>query len=161
MKTVLKVIGVVLVCVAVLLLVLRTAGFEPGDHTPGLWLRGKLVTAPVNDWSFTDKYSTIEIQTRTRYLLPHSVTTGCVAYNGQLYVTSGYAPGVEWPHGTRWNENVARDPHVRLKIGDQLYDRTLVHVTDPAEKAGVFKAREEKYHRVVLHRSEVVRVMPD
>ncbi len=34
-------------------------------------------------------------------------------------------------------ENVAYDPHVRLKIGDQLYDRTLVLVTDPAEQGSV------------------------
>jgi hypothetical protein len=40
---------------------------------------------------------------------------------------------------------VARDPHVRLKIGNQLYDRTLSVVTDPAEKAAVLQAKAKKY----------------
>ena len=38
-----------------------------------------------------------------------------------------------------------RDPHVRIKIGDKLYDRTLVLVTDPAEKAGRAPGQEKKY----------------
>jgi hypothetical protein len=38
-----------------------------------------------------------------------------------------------------------RDPHVRIKIGDKLYDRTLVLVTDPAEKDAVIQVREKKY----------------
>jgi hypothetical protein len=74
------------------------------------------------------------------------VTTFCVACNGQLYLTSFYyQPGVQYPHGRSWNENVARDPHVRLKIGDKLYDRTLSYVTDPAEKASFLQALAKKY----------------
>ena len=38
-----------------------------------------------------------------------------------------------------------RDPHVRIKIGDKLYDRTLVLVTDPGEKDAVIQVREKKY----------------
>ena len=38
-----------------------------------------------------------------------------------------------------------RDPHVRIKIGDKLYERTLVLVTDPAEKDAVVQVREKKY----------------
>jgi hypothetical protein len=34
---------------------------------------------------------------------------------------------------------------VRLKIGDQLYDRTLVLVTDPAEQQAAIKAKAAKY----------------
>jgi membrane-bound lytic murein transglycosylase MltF len=38
-----------------------------------------------------------------------------------------------------------RDPHVRIKIGDKLYDRTLVVVTDPAERQGLLEAKAKKY----------------
>ena len=38
-----------------------------------------------------------------------------------------------------------RDPHVRIKIGDKLYDRTLVLVTDPAEIEGVLQVKAKKY----------------
>jgi hypothetical protein len=145
MKTLLNVLGVIFACLVLLLLALRMTGLEPHERTPGLWLKGDLVTTPVTDWSFTDKYQTVKVQTNTWYLIPHSVTTYCVAYNGQLYLTSVYRAGLEYPHGRNWNSNVARDPHVRIKIGDQLYDRTLSYVSDPALRASVIRKKAEKY----------------
>jgi hypothetical protein len=146
MKVLLKVAGGIVICLIILLIILSITGLEPQDRRPGLWLKGHLTTTPITDWSFTDKYQTLEIQTRTWYLLPHSVHTICVAYGGNLYVSSVYAAGLPpYPHGRSWNEDVARDPHVRLKIGDQLFDRTLTLVTDPAERAGVLQKQAEKY----------------
>ena len=145
MKTVLKIAGAIVGCLIVLLAVLSITGFEPRQRTPGLWLKGTLVTAPVGDWSFTDQVSTVEVQTQTWYLIPHSVTTYCVAYRGQLYLDSFYPPGAEYPYGRSWTENVARDPHVRLKIGNSLYDVTLTHDTDPGDKAIVLQLVAKKY----------------
>lgn len=145
MKTAWKIAGAIVICAVVLLVALSITGLEPRQRTPGLWLKGTLVTTPVADWSFTDQVSTVEVQTRTWYWIPHSVTTYCVAYHGQLYLDSFYPPGVEYPHGRSWNENVARDPHVRIKIGDKLYDRMLIHVTDPAEKAALRELKAKKY----------------
>ena len=141
MKILLKIVGAILVCVALLLVVFRITGLNPHDRIPGLWLTGDLVTTPVTDWSFTDQVTTIKLQTQSSFLLPHSVTINCVAYNGQLYVTSTYPAGPP----RSWNLNVMRDPHVRIKIGDKLYDRTLVVVTDPAEKQGLLEAKLKKY----------------
>ena len=146
MKTALKILGGILVCLVLLLGVLRATGFEPHGLTPGLWLKGDLVTNPVADWSFTDKFRIIAIQTNTWYLIPHSVHVSCVAHRGQLYLDSVYGEGGNYPPGRRWNDNVARDPHVRLKIGNQLYDRTLVRVTDPAEIAAIEETKSKKYH---------------
>ena len=145
MKTLLKVLGVIVVCIALLLVVLSITGFGPHGNTPGLWLKGNVVTTPVTDWSFTDKYETINVQTSTKYLLPHSVTTYCVSYDGQLYLTSVYRAGLTYPHGRSWNEDVARDPHVRIRIGDQLYDRTLSRVTDETLRQTVLAAKRKKY----------------
>ena len=145
MKTVLRIAGVIVICLVLLLVVLSVTGLEPRQRTPGLWLKGNLVTTPVTDWSFADHVDTVKVQTRTWYLIPHSVTTYCVALNGRLYLDSFYPEGAEYPHGRSWNENVARDPHVRLKIGNNLYDVTLVHVTDPAEKAALREAKAKKY----------------
>lgn len=150
MKTVLKIAGVVVICLVLLLVVFSITGLEPRQRTPGLWLKGTLVTTPVADWSFTDQVSIVEVQTRTWYLIPHSVTTYCVAYHGQLYLDSFYRPDVEYPHGRSWNENVARDPHVRIKIGDKLYDRVLIHVTDPAEKAALRELKAKKYPQLKI-----------
>jgi hypothetical protein len=137
MKTLLNVVGAVLACLVLLLVVASITGFEPHDRTPGLWLKGDLVTTPVADWAFTDKIPQIEIQTQTPFLLPHSVTIWCAVYNGNLYVTSA--------RGRQWVENAIRDPHVRLKIADQVFDRTLSMIDDPAEKAAVLQAKGRKY----------------
>ncbi|HVB99947.1 MAG TPA: hypothetical protein VNJ12_11535 [Candidatus Dormibacteraeota bacterium] len=145
MKTLLKVAGAILACLVLLLVVLRITGVGPLGHTPGLWIKGNSVTTPVADWSFANKYQTLEIQTQTPYLLPHSVTTYFVVYQGQLYVSSSYPAGVKYPHGRTWNEDVARDPHVRIKIGSQLYNCMLVHVTDPALSAAVTQAKLARY----------------
>ena len=150
MKTLLKVVGVILVCLVLLLVVARIIGLEPTTRRPGLWLNGELVTAPVADWSFTDKVQNIEIQTNSWYLLPHSVTINCISHKGQLYLYSFYAAGLTYPHGRRWNEDVARDPHVRIKIGDKLYDRTLILATDPAEQEAVNEATFKKYSELKL-----------
>lgn len=161
MKTALKVIGVIVGCLVLLLVTLRITGFEPEAcpnpavswrcRVPGLWLKGTPVTTPVADWSFTDQIPTIKVQTRDLLGFPHSIATYCVAYNGQLYLTSVYAPGLPpYPHGRHWNENVARDPHVRLKIGDHLYDRTLVYITDPDLRAAVIQNKRKKYPRQVI-----------
>ena len=145
MKTIMKVLGVILVCLVLLLVVARITGLEPTTRRPGLWLKGELVTTPVADWSFTDQVQNIQIQTNSWYLLPHSVTINCISYKGHLYLYSFYAAGLTYPHGRRWNEDVARDPRVRLKIGDKLYDRTLVRATDPADQEAVHEATSKKY----------------
>jgi hypothetical protein len=161
MKTLLKIASGIVVCVALLLVILRFTGFEPGAcpdpgaswtcRVPGLWLRGNLVTTPVTDWSFTDQYQNAKLQTTGPFGIPHSIGTYLVSYNGQLYLTSVYAPGLPpYPHGRRWNENVARDPHVRIKIGDNLYDRTLVYLTDPDERAAIIQNKRKKYPQQII-----------
>ena len=132
-------------CLAVLLIVLRITGFGPHGRTPGLWLSGELVTTPVTDWSFTDKVQNVQLQTNTWYGIPHSVNINCSTYKGQLYLDSFYPAGLTYPHGRSWNENIARDPHVRIRIGNKLYDRTLVLVTDPALKEAVDELKLKKY----------------
>src|SRR6185437_5377654 len=127
MKTVAKIAGAILVCLVLVLGVLRITGFNPiGDtpgpgNYPGLWLSGKVVTTPVTDWSFVSQYRTDKVQTRTPYLIPHSVTTGFIVYNGQLYLTSMFRAGMPFPQGKRWVSDVMRDPNVRLKFGGKLY----------------------------------------
>jgi hypothetical protein len=147
MRQLVKIVGSIVIGLAVVLLLLSVTGFEPKDcpprdkslscKVPGLWLKGEPVTTPVTDWSFTDQIPQIKIQTQTPYLLPHSVTIWCAVYNGNLYVTSY--------RGRQWVEDIIRDPSVRLKIADKVFDRTLSIVDDPAEKAGVLQAKGRKY----------------
>ncbi len=128
------------VCLAILAL----TGCQPKDRRPGLWLSGDVETAPVSDWSFVDTHREIFVETRTWYGIPHSVTTVVVAHNGTLYVPSVYLEGGEYPDARFWNRNVARDPRVRLKIGDRLFERRAVLVEDAAEWNGVLAAFAQK-----------------
>jgi hypothetical protein len=74
-------------------------------------------------------------------MIPHSVTTGFIVHDGQPYLTPMFAAGVPFPQGKSWVRNVMRDPHVRLKFGNDLYDRVLSPVTDPDERAAVLGRR--------------------
>ena len=167
MKTLAKIIGAILVGVVVILVILRFTGFEPQDcppfgkrpwtcSVPGLWLKGETAPKPVTDWSFTEKIPQIKIQTQTPFLLPHSVTIWCALYNGNLYMSSY--------RGRLWVEDIIRDPHVRLKIADQMYDRTLSVVTDPAEKTAALQAKGKKYPEwkvPPIEKATVFRVNPE
>jgi len=150
MKTLAKIVGAILVCLVLVLVVLRARGFNPiGDtpgpgNYPGFWLSGNVVTTPVSDWSFVSQYKTDKLQTRTWYMIPHSVTTSFIVHNGQLYITSMFAAGVPFPQGKSWVRNVMRDPHVRLKFGNDLYECTLSHVTNPDERAAVLAQRAKQ-----------------
>jgi hypothetical protein len=146
LKLLLKIGGSILICLILLLVVLRFTGFEPKDcpsasslacRAPGLWLRGEPVATPVTDWSSTEKIQTVKVQTETPFLLPYSVSAWCAVYNGNLYLTSY--------RGRRWVEDIIRNPHVRLKIGNRLFDRTFSLVNDPSEKAAVLQAKGRKY----------------
>ena len=144
-----KIVGGLLGVLILVLVVLRFTGWSPignkpgpGNY-PGLWLRGDAVSTPVADWSFARQYATDKLETRTPYLIPHSVTTGFVVYNRQLYITSLFGKSVPYPQGKRWVSNVVRDPRVRVKFGNNLYDCVLTEVSDPAEKAAVLQERSK------------------
>jgi len=130
----------VFVCGAILV-----AACEPQDYRPGLWLSGSLEEAPVTDWSFTDENPEIFVETRTWYGIPHSVTTVCAAHDGALYVPSVYLEGGEFPDARFWNRNVVRDPRVRLKIGDRIFEREAILVEDDAEWAEALDAFGRKF----------------
>jgi hypothetical protein len=65
------------------------------------------------------------------------VSIWCAVYKDNLYVTSY--------RGRLWVEDVIRHPQVRLKIGGQIYERTLALVSDSDEKAAVLQAKGKKY----------------
>ena len=94
MRTLAKIVGAIVVCLVLALVVLRITGFNPIGNTPGpgnypgLWLSGTVVKTPVTDWSFVTQYKTDKLETRTWYGIPHSVTTGFIFSNGQLYIAN-------------------------------------------------------------------------
>jgi hypothetical protein len=127
------------------LLVVFAAGcLDPKDRRPGLLLSGELVGEAINDWSFSDEYQEIYLETQTWYMIPHSVTTVCAGLGEKLYVPTIYFEGGEWPDKV-WNSNVDSDPRVRLEIGGKIYEREAVVVEDPAEARVALQALAAKY----------------
>ncbi len=75
------------------------------------------------------------VETRTPYLIPHSVTAMAWVDGGALYV------GCRSCDGKYWSRNVRSDPFVRIKIGDFLYRRRAVRLDD-AERRRVLRIPE-------------------
>ncbi len=146
MKKYFQIGGISLIAIALFtILSLLIVGYEPQDQSPGLWLTGELATEPGADWSFTEQHEEIFVQTRSPWLIPHSVTTYCATYNDSFYLFSAYYGGGDFPDLRRWNKNVVRDPRVRLKIGDQLFDQTLSYIDDESIRMPVHQAFVDKY----------------
>src|SRR6202162_989068 len=154
---------VIIAILAVTLVTLRITGLEPeyldldqlrAHHMiarPGLWLKGEVVTTPVTDWSFVEQVphpgrslNTVLIETRTPYFIPHSVRTMPTIRNGQLYIRSHQDRiDLQFPNDKSWTSSVARDPRVRIKIGDKLYEATMVLIADRAQAIAVLGRNPE------------------
>ena len=157
---------VVVVAIALNFAIIRSSTSVPADSNSlrnavvglyrgnlGFRLTGDLVKTPVTDWSFADSIPTIQIETRTWYLLPHFVRT-YIARNGeQLYLFSEYfAPKPrqtdhrdEFPNARFWNRMVVRDPHIRVKIGNQLFQMRAYPLKDSGQVAVAREAFLTKY----------------
>ena len=121
---------VILALVGIAVLVYLAAAlipYDPEERRPGARLSGDLAADQNPDWSFLEPRTQIYVETRTWYGIPHSVTTVSWASDGNLYVPCGRCDTKRWPR------NVERDPHVRLKINGELYERQAVPITDAAE----------------------------
>jgi hypothetical protein len=129
---------------AALLVVYISGCMDPKDRRPGLGLSGEVVNEPINDWSFSDEYQQIYLETQTWYLIPHSVTVVCAGLGEKLYVPSIYYEGGEWPD-KYWNSNVSSDPRVRLEMGGKIYEREAAVVEDPVEFQTALQALAAKY----------------
>lgn len=147
---------VVVVLLAATLMTLRITGLPPGKPTaqeylaasrsarPGLWLKGEVVKEAVTDWEWVNEFGDAfsengsELETRTWYGIPHSVTVQLVPRGTELYLQSSaqtFRLGRGFPDSKAWWRNVERDPRVRLKIGGKIYEMTVVLVQDRAEVA--------------------------
>lgn len=167
MRTLKIAIVVIVLVLAVALVTLRITGLEPeyldlnqlrAHHMiarPGLWLKGEVVTTPVTDWSFVDSVphpgrsiNTVLVETRTPYFIPHSVRTMPFVRNGVLYIRSHQdRMDKQFPYDKSWTADVSRDPRVRIKIGDKLYEATMVLVSDRSQAIALLGRNPETYEK--------------
>ncbi len=128
----------VLIGLVVLLLLIYAGALaipvDPQEQRPGTRLSGTLVNDTDPDWSFMQPQQKVWVQTNTWYLVPHSITTISFVVDGELYIPCG------WCETKRWPKLVAADPNVTVKVGDNLYRRTAVKVTDETFKERVLRS---------------------
>ena len=155
LKIGLLVVGVLMVGTV---LTLRVTGLAPGHPSaeeyakasrsarPGLWLTGEVVHEAVTNWDWVEQFSdpfsknATELETRTWYGIPHSVTIGLTPRGDKLYIRGteqGSRLDKGFPYSKAWWTNVIRDPRVLMKIGGKIYEMTVVLVTDRAEVAEI------------------------
>src|SRR3984957_19073627 len=121
MKILPKVVGAVILCMVLALIVLSITGLDAKQRRAGLWLKGDVQSFPA-DWTFADKNQTIMIETHPWYMIPHSVNIFFITDNGNMFLHADFDPGKTWPNGKSWTAAVARDPRVRLKLDNQVFD---------------------------------------
>ena len=123
---------------ATLTALLLSAGCQPQDQTPGLWLRGDERAYPA-DWAFTNAHREIALEVGTPYLVPHSITIWCAEVDGELYVAAARPDEKNWPG---WVDD---DPDVRIKVGDELFEARLEPLADAQRILEVRNVQARKY----------------
>lgn len=124
----------------------------PGLENMGFWVTGETAPPP-SDWSFLDGLRTVRVETRTWYGIPFSVEGDIIRVGQQPYLLSHYFPPQPGQPDTRdrfpeqrfWNRNVVRDPRIRLKAGDRVFELLAHHVTDADEMKACEEAFQGKY----------------
>jgi len=117
------------------------ASCGPWGRTPGFALFGARAAGPVLDWGFVRTHPEIALETRTPWLVPHSVTVAWLLLDGDLFIPSRDA------RGKRWVRNVLQRPQVRLRIGGWIYDARLASVEDASLRQRLTAAALQKWPR--------------
>ena len=123
-------------------LALSLSGFGPLGPCAGGRLDGAPSAAPA-DWALAAAVEQAHLETNPDE--PHSVNAWCVGIGDRLYVPTSMIRGPKTPSEREWVRNVTRDPRVRVRIGDTLYERVAVRVEGAAEYEAARMALERKY----------------
>ena len=119
------------------------SGCGPIGPIAGGALSGPVGPAQVPDWSFADSIETAQLETRPAD--PHSVNIWFAAIGDRLYVSTSMILGTREPSTRGWVEHVGKDPRVRIRLGQTIFERVARRVEDDAEYAAARQALEAKY----------------
>jgi hypothetical protein len=106
-------------------------------------LRGPVHAEPVGDWAFVAGEYACQLETNPA--APHSVNVWCLGEGERLYVPTSMIRGPKDPAEREWVQNASRDPRVRIRVGDEVYERSAVRVEAGAEYDAARAALEGKY----------------
>jgi len=113
-------------------------------------LSGEVGPSQIQDWSFAAEIATAQLETRPDE--PHSVNTWFVGIGASLYVPTSMIRGPRTPTERSWVSHVSIDPRVRIRLGEPVFERVAVRVTDESEYERARAALEAKYDLDVADR---------
>lgn len=103
---------------------------------------GELYDGPEPDWSFLRDYATVEFQLLDP---PRSRTTWIMERDNRIFIVSGYMNtwyGKLWKH---WPAEAEADGRIVLRVGDTLYERRMVRITEGEVIPTVLEELSRKY----------------
>ncbi|PCH61834.1 MAG: hypothetical protein COC19_04045 [SAR86 cluster bacterium] len=107
----------------------------PCERTPGGFLFGTQVEAPIDDWSFANDVALCQLQIYAG-IRPHSINLNCMATeDGQLYLSCSNCTSKYWA------SKVGSDKAGKLRLNDTVYPVTLNRVMDENELDRAWSAR--------------------
>lgn len=138
-------LAIVVIAVGALLVGARFADGPLEIVAGGPFSSGELVTGSEPDWSFVHDVAEVEFQ----LLEPaRSRTTWIVEYEGKAYIPSGYMTtwwGKIWK---KWPHEAEKDGRALLRVGDDLYERRLVRISQGPLLAPIIAEISRKYPAV-------------
>src|SRR5258705_13626400 len=109
--------------------------FGPLGPFPDGRLSGRVVTAPVDEWPCA---ASRVLELETDPIAPLSVNVHFVTEGSRLWVATVI-------RGSDWARRALADPRVRVRLGDGVYERRAVRVTERSEIEHVAALYREKY----------------
>jgi len=122
------------------------AGCGPIGPIPGGALSGEVGAPRMMDWSSAAEVENAQLETRPAD--PHSVNTWFAAVGSQLYVPTSMILGPKNPDGRSWVAHVAEDDRVRIRLGETVYERRAVRVTDGSDEYNAARAALETRYEI-------------
>lgn len=138
LRWVIRIVGVLALLIGLVFLGARLHDGPLGPFPGGPLVRGDLVTAPVDDWSFAANVVEIELQLASQ---SKSRTTWIVVHDGRAYVPAS----TQFPPGKTWHRSALADGRATLRIAGRRYPVTLTKLDDAALVAAVRDVGLTKY----------------
>jgi hypothetical protein len=146
MKLILRIVlGLLAALAALIVVTLIGARFADGPVAiiaGGPFTSGELVTGPEPDWSFAHDIREVEFQLVDP---PRSRTTWILEHEGRIYLPCGYMTTTWGKIWKQWPIEALGDGRAILRVGDKLYERSLVRIEDGPLLAPLTAELSKKY----------------
>ena len=146
MRFFLRVVGALLALAALAIVgLLVGARFADGPLAiiaGGPFRSGELVRGAEPDWSFVRDVGEVELQLLEP---PRSRTTWILEHEGRAFIPCGYMDSSWGRLWKQWPRQAERDGRAILRVGNALYERQLVLITDEALRAPLVAELIRKY----------------